>query len=86
MRRYSVYLHESALRNAPRRGRNRERVMAFIFSLGDDPHRRGDYEDRDEAGHEIQVTVVGDHAVSYWADHAVCEIKVINIQPADDLR
>jgi hypothetical protein len=41
---------------------------------------------RVEAGHEIQVMVVGDHAVSYWADHAVCEIKVINIQPADDLR
>ena len=41
---------------------------------------------RVEAGHEIQVMVVGDHAVSHWADHAVCEIKVINIQPADDLR
>jgi hypothetical protein len=85
MRPYAVYLHSSVLAQTPRSGTKRTRVMQFIHSLSEDPFHSGDFQDRDEAGHEIEVKIVGDHAVSYWADHAVREIKVINIQPADKI-
>ena len=83
MRPYAVYLHESVLQMTPRSRARRDRIMKFIRELANDPFRRGDFQDKDDVGNEIQVKIIGDHAVSYWADHAVREVKVINVQSAD---
>ena len=83
MRRYAVYLHERVLAQAPRSGAARERIMTFVRQLADDPHRKGDYRTRDEVGRDLEVTIVGNHAVTFWTDHAACEIKILNLQPAD---
>jgi hypothetical protein len=80
---YAVYLHERIHSRRPLSGRKRDKVMRFVRELADDPFRRGDYQDKDSAGHELQVKIVGGEAITYWADHAVKEIKIINIQPAD---
>ena len=44
---------------------------------------KGDYEETDEVGRPVQIKVVGFYALTYWADHAVSEIKVIKVEKAD---
>ena len=83
MRPYAVYINEAALISAPRAGWQREAVMSFVRSLADNPHASGDFSEKDASGRVVQVKVVGRHAVTFWADHAVSEIKVTHIQPAD---
>jgi hypothetical protein len=57
--------------------------MAFIRGLADDPNAQGDFSERDEAGRTVQVKLVDRYAVTFWADHPVCEVKVTHIKPAD---
>lgn len=56
---------------------DRDRILRFLEALGRDPGRRGDCEQRDEAGRPIQIKVIGNYALTYWADHGVKEIKII---------
>lgn len=80
MRPYSVFIHESVLLETPR---SRARIMTFIRALGTDPFQRGDYAERDDSGREVEVKILGDHAVTFWTDHAAREVKVVSVQIAD---
>jgi hypothetical protein len=53
--------------------------MDFIASLATNPFSRGDFPDRDDTGRDVFVKIVGDFAITYRADHPVCEIKVTHI-------
>jgi hypothetical protein len=57
--------------------------MKFIRSLAGNPHTAGDFTEKDNGGRIVQVKVVGRYAVTFWADHAVSEIKVTHIKSAD---
>ncbi len=57
--------------------------MRFIRSLANNPNTVGDFAEKDDASRIVQVKVVGRHAVTFWADHAVSEIKVTHIKSAD---
>jgi hypothetical protein len=83
MRPYAVFINEQALAAAPRSGMQRESVMKFIRSLADNPNTAGDFVEKDNAGRVVQVKVIGSYAVTFWADHAVSEIKVTHIKSAD---
>ena len=83
MRAYAVFIHEQALAAAPRSGTQREAVMKFIRSLADNPNTAGDFTEKDLAGRIVQVKVIGRYAVTFWADHAVSEIKVTHVKSAD---
>jgi hypothetical protein len=83
MRAYAVYINEQALAAAPRSRIERERVMKFIRSLADSPDTVGDFAEKDQAGRTIQVRVIGRYAITFWADHAVSEIKITHIKSAD---
>jgi hypothetical protein len=83
MRPYAVYLHERILVHTPKRGRQRELIMQFVRELGSAPFRNGDFQDLDDAGHELEIKIIGNYAITYWADHAAREVKVINVQSAD---
>jgi len=83
MRRYSVFIHEAVLSSAPKAGAQHRLVMDFIRSLAEDPYHEGDFRDRDEVGRPLEVKIVGRYAITYWADHAVKEVKVLHIQLAD---
>ena len=81
---YEVYLRTEAfefLRH--RRGDERNRLLRLLHELGRDPYRRGDFAERELSGREIQVLIFLRYAISYWADHAVKELKVIDIRYAD---
>jgi hypothetical protein len=83
LRPYDVFVHEKLLACAPRSGRSRQRILDFARSLSSDPFQRGDYEDSDPAGHPTPVKLVGRYAVTFFVDHAAREVKIVNIQPAD---
>ena len=61
----------------------RDQILSFLESLAEHPSKPDDYEERDEVGRPIQITIVGDYALTYWADHAVKEVKVTRIETAD---
>ena len=83
MRAYAVFLNEQALATAPRSGTQRASVMKFIRSLADNPNTAGDFTEKDNTGRILQVKVIARYAVTFWADHAVSEIKVTHIKSAD---
>jgi len=83
MRPYAVFINEQALVAAPHSGSQRESVMKFIRSLAGNPNTAGDFTEKDNAGRIVQVKVVGRYAITFWADHAVSEIKVTHIKSAD---
>ncbi len=59
-------------------------IMELIRSLGTRPFTAGDFKEVDPDGRSREVKIVGRYAVMWWADHAAKEIKVINIQLADN--
>jgi hypothetical protein len=83
MRPCAVFIHEQALGAAPKSGRSGQEVMSFIRSLAGNPNTVGDFSERDETGRTVQVKIVGRHAITFWVDHPVCEVKVTHIKPAD---
>ena len=83
MRSYAIYINEGVLAFAPKSGLQRQRVMEFIRSLADNPNTLGDFSEKDDAGRVVQVKLVGRYALTYWADHAVSEIKVTHIKLSD---
>jgi hypothetical protein len=85
MRAYTVFINEQTLAGLLQSGMNRERVMKFIRSLANNPNTPGDFSEQDNSGRAVQVKVIARYAVTFWADHAVSEIKVTHIKPADGL-
>jgi len=65
---------------------DRDRILKFIEALADNPWKPGDYEEQDDAGHPVHIKIIGDYALTFWADHAVKEIKVIRVEKADHAR
>lgn len=81
---YEVFLRTEAistLRALPLR--QRKLVGSFIDQLADDPFAEGDFQNKDAIGRILCIKVVGSAAITYWADHAVKEIKVLDIREAD---
>jgi hypothetical protein len=83
MRPYAIYINEAALNFTPRSGLQREKVFSFIRSLADNPNTLGDFSESDDAHRIVQVKIIGRYAVTFWADHAVSEVKVTHIKSAD---
>jgi hypothetical protein len=81
--RYAVYLHLDLIEVVPKRGGQRENVMKFIRSLADDPFKTGDFTDKDKSFRTRQIKIIGDYAVTYWPDHPVKTVMVVDIRPAD---
>ena len=63
--------------------RNRRGIENFVDSLSGNPFKTGDYAETDAAGRPIQIKILGNFAIAFWADHAVKEIKVVAIDRAD---
>ncbi|HET7537482.1 MAG TPA: hypothetical protein VFJ90_13565 [Candidatus Didemnitutus sp.] len=54
-------------------------VVGLIFQLSRHPHQLGDYATRDGTGRAVQHLAVGEWHFSFWADHAVRELRVTEI-------
>ncbi len=80
---YSVYVEASVAESLPRlKSAERERLLRFFNKLRTNPFLEGDYIEHDDIGLLLQVFVIGRHAVVFWADHAVNEVKILDLKPA----
>jgi hypothetical protein len=62
--------------------KQRNQILRLFRKLRTNPFMEGDYVERDDIGRLIQVVIVGQHAVVFWADHAVKEVKIIDLRLA----
>jgi hypothetical protein len=60
-----------------------DQLLRLLEALGRDPFGRGDFTERDQSGRDIEVLVFRRHAILYWADHPVKEVKVTDLRYAD---
>jgi hypothetical protein len=58
-------------------------LFSWLEALANDPSRDGDFTSRGSDDRDWQVAILGPHAVVWWVDHAVSEIKIVAIRPAD---
>lgn len=82
---YKVFIEEKAVDVvAATRGQQRKGLKEFIRSLGYNPFTEDDFPEIDNTGREVYTKLVGAYAVTYWSDHAVKEVKVLEIIKADE--
>jgi hypothetical protein len=61
----------------------RQRLLVWMERLAGQPERSGDFTEPGAGGRLWQGVVVAEHAVIWWVDTAVREIKVVTIRRAD---
>ncbi|HEY2081537.1 MAG TPA: hypothetical protein VGI88_02040 [Verrucomicrobiae bacterium] len=81
--RYAVYLHFELLGAIPKRGNQGQRILKFVRSLAEDPFLEGDFTEKDDSLRSLQIKIVGDYAVTYWVDHPVKCVMIVDICVAD---
>ena len=80
---YDVYLHLELLEVVPVRGEQRRLIMSFVRSLAEHPFTVGDFSDQDDVLRPRQIKIVGRYAVTYWADHPIKAVMIVDIRLAD---
>ena len=81
---YRVFICQAAVDAiANLRGKQRDQLAAFVRSLEADPYNEGDFRETDSSGRDFYTKVIQEYAVSYYPDHAVKEVKVIEVSRAD---
>ena len=83
MTRYTVFLASPVAEAfSTFKPREKTQLLKLLRRLQSDPFLQGDYTEQDLIGRPMSVIIVGRMAVVFWADHAVKEIKVLDIRPA----
>ena len=81
MIRYEPVLNEEALHALLSARKNeRARLLGFIEELASNPAREGDFVECSAQGRAINVYLCDRWLVSTWVDHAVAELRIINIE------
>ena len=80
---YRVHLHLDLLEALPRRSGQKRKILAFMRWLEQNPFAPGDFTDRDASLRVREIKVIGDYAITYWADHPALAVMVVDIQKAD---
>ena len=82
---YALVLHEEAARRLVGATRvEQSHVGKILDELKHSPFRKGDLQEQDAPGRENEIVVVGDWLVTFWADHATREIRVVRLESAED--
>ena len=55
------------------------RLVRVLRLLADSPHRTGDYTTEDQDGRTLQNLLIDDWVITFWADHAVKELRVTEL-------
>jgi hypothetical protein len=54
-------------------------LVRVLRLLADSPHRSGDYVTNEQDGRALQNLLVDDWVITFWADHAVKELRVTEV-------
>lgn len=81
---YNVWLHQAAYDYLETLDMDeRQRLLVWLERLGRQPSLSGDFAEKGRDGRKWQVIVLASHAIVWWVDSPVREIKVVAIRPAD---
>ena len=61
----------------------RQEMLAHFRRLRNSPGRYADYQDSDEVGRRVEVSVFGGFAIYYWVDEADQHVKILKLATAD---
>ena len=79
--RYAYSLHEWAVSTLVALDRSeRHEVLDACDALARHPSQRGTEQVTDEAGRTNEVTYTAHFRVTYWADHAVKEVRIVDVR------
>ena len=84
MARYAVYLHFDLLAIVPKQGSQQKKIISFIPSLAENPSTEGDFTDQNETLRQRQIKIIGDFAVTHWADHPAKTVMIVDVSLADN--
>jgi hypothetical protein len=56
------------------------KLIGLLYQLADNPSQIGDYTEPDQTGREVQFIIVRDLLIAFWADHAVREMRIVDIE------
>ena len=56
-----------------------QRLASACRLLAAQPFRTGDYSTRDDAGRMLQNLLIDDWVLTYWSDHAVKEVRIVEL-------
>lgn len=80
---YQVYLHRCVAEGTQSlRGSQKRAVLDFLDQLQADPFIQGDFK-KYLGTRDLEVKVIGRHAVYFYADHAVKEVKIVELLRSD---
>ncbi len=81
MTRYEPVFNESAIRGfLGASTEDRRRLLLFIEGLANEPVREGDYVEVSSQDRRIDVFLCDKWLVSAWVDHAVKEVRIVNVE------
>ena len=66
--------------------RIRTKAEDIFEFLSRHPHTPGDFEERTPGGRILQVKVFENLVVTYWADHAVRELRIVRCEVVEGSR
>lgn len=77
---YTIYLRKPVHQSLNKINKTKKRkIEAFIESLSNDPFNEGDFLETDSTGRTIFTVIVEGYAVTYFSDHAVAEVKILEL-------
>ena len=77
---YDIFIKQPVHESLKRlRGSKKRAIEKFIDYLSDNPFESGDFSESDYSGRQIYCKVIKDHAITFYPDHAVKEIKIIEL-------
>ena len=56
------------------------RLIGLLYQLAENPGQIGDYAEPDGTGRDVQFMIIRDILVAFWADHAVKELRIVDIE------
>jgi hypothetical protein len=56
------------------------KLIGLLYQLADNPSHVGDYSEPDNTGREVQFILIRDLLIAFWADHAVRELRIVDIE------
>jgi hypothetical protein len=85
MKNYAPVFNESAmLALLKESARERRRLLDFVDRLAGELERGADFHETSQLGQVFYVAYHDDWLVTYWPDHAVKELRVVEVERAYD--
>jgi hypothetical protein len=79
---YGLVVHGEAVKLLLACGaERRRRLLGALDALAADPFQQGDFQVQDTSLRQQQVKLVHGMLITYYADHAVKELRVTEIEP-----